>query len=133
VTQAHRAQRPKSRTRLVSLYRQSPDVGVLLELMTDFDEGIQEWRLNKPPRPRWSSAPSATSRAPGGSLGVELPEDHALQSALFPDLWAISEPAVTPGSAKTAMIYDLSPPISPAPQGLAGRHGSACRARCCST
>ncbi len=29
---------------LLKLYRNNPDVSILLELMTDFDEGFQEWR-----------------------------------------------------------------------------------------
>ena len=29
---------------ILSLYKSSPEVSILFELMTDFDEGLQEWR-----------------------------------------------------------------------------------------
>jgi tryptophan 2,3-dioxygenase len=33
------------------LYRSRPEVAILLELMTDFDEGMQEWRYRTLFRP----------------------------------------------------------------------------------
>jgi tryptophan 2,3-dioxygenase len=70
---------------LVSLYRQSPDVGVLLELMTDFDEGMQEWRYR---HVKMVERTIGNKQGTGGSLGVEYLQT-TLFKPLFPDLWAI--------------------------------------------
>jgi tryptophan 2,3-dioxygenase len=70
---------------LVRLYRESPDVGVLLELMTDFDEGMQEWRYR---HVKMVERTIGNKQGTGGSLGAEYLRT-TLFKPLFPDLWAI--------------------------------------------
>jgi len=45
---------------LLELYKHRPEMQILFELMTDFDEGFQEWRYRHISS---SNAPSATSKA----------------------------------------------------------------------
>ncbi len=70
---------------LLRLYKQRPDVAILLELMTDLDEGLQEWRY------RHVKAVERTignKVGTGGSSGVEFLKQTLFKPA-FPDLWAI--------------------------------------------
>jgi tryptophan 2,3-dioxygenase len=70
---------------ILDLYHRHPDVGILFELMTDFDEGLQEWRY------RHVKAVERTignKKGTGGSLGVEFLKKSLFQP-IFPDLWAI--------------------------------------------
>ena len=67
------------------LYTREPSVGILLELMTDFDEGFQEWRYC---HVMLVSRTIGEKKGTGGSLGVEFLK-RSLFQPLFPDLWAI--------------------------------------------
>jgi tryptophan 2,3-dioxygenase len=70
---------------LVHLYRTQPDTSILLELMTDVDEGLQEWRY------RHVKAVERTighKLGTGGSAGVDFLK-KSLFRPMFPDLWAI--------------------------------------------
>lgn len=70
---------------LFELYQRRPDAAILLELMTDFDEGLQEWRY------RHVKAVERTignKTGTGGSSGVEFLK-RSLFQPVFPDLWAI--------------------------------------------
>jgi tryptophan 2,3-dioxygenase len=70
---------------LLRLYREDPSVGILLELMTDFDEGIQEWRYR---HVMLVARTIGNKRGTGGSMGVEFLK-QTLFKPVFPDLWAI--------------------------------------------
>jgi tryptophan 2,3-dioxygenase len=70
---------------LIRLYRQCPDVAILLELMTDFDEGLQEWRYR---HVKMVERTIGNKQGTGGSLGVAFLRD-TLFHPIFPDLWAI--------------------------------------------
>ena len=70
---------------LLNLYRTRPDVAILLELMTDFDEGLQEWRYR---HVKMVERTIGNKRGTGGSLGVEFLK-ASLFNPIFPDLWAI--------------------------------------------
>ncbi len=70
---------------LLTLYRTVPDVGILLELMTDFDEGFQEWRYR---HVKMVERTIGKKRGTGGSPGVEFLRKSLFQP-IFPDLWAI--------------------------------------------
>ena len=70
---------------LYALYRGQPDVAILLELMTDFDEGLQEWRYR---HIKLVERTIGAKRGTGGSLGVEFLKE-SLFRPVFPDLWAI--------------------------------------------
>ena len=67
------------------LYVREPAVGILLELMTDFDEGFQEWRYR---HVMLVSRTIGEKKGTGGSLGVDFLK-RSLFQPLFPDLWAI--------------------------------------------
>lgn len=70
---------------LLGLYQTRPDAVLLFELMTDFDEGLQEWRY------RHVKAVERTignKTGTGGSSGVEFLKQTLFRPA-FPDLWAI--------------------------------------------
>lgn len=70
---------------LLRLYREAPDVGILLELMTDYDEGQQEWRYR---HVKVAERTIGGKQGTGGSLGVEFLK-RSLFTPIFPDLWAI--------------------------------------------
>lgn len=70
---------------LLDLYRTKPDVAILLELMTDFDEGLQEWRYR---HVKMVERTIGSKRGTGGSPGVEFLK-ASLFNPIFPDLWAI--------------------------------------------
>jgi tryptophan 2,3-dioxygenase len=70
---------------LLRLYREQPDVAILLELMTDFDEGLQEWRYR---HVKVTERTIGTTIGTGGSPGVEFLKT-TLFKPVFPDLWAI--------------------------------------------
>jgi len=67
------------------LYRENPEVAILFELMTDFDEGLQEWRYR---HVKLVERTIGNKQGTGGSLGVEFLKKSLFQ-AVFPDLWAI--------------------------------------------
>lgn len=70
---------------ILQLYKTSPDVAILFELMTDFDEGTQEWRYR---HVKLVERTIGAKKGTGGSLGVEFLKRSLFLSA-FPDLWAI--------------------------------------------
>lgn len=70
---------------ILRLYKQSPDVSILLELMTDFDEGLQEWRYR---HIKLVERTIGAKTGTGGSPGVPFLL-QSLFKPIFPDLWAI--------------------------------------------
>ncbi|MFQ5411940.1 MAG: tryptophan 2,3-dioxygenase [Phycisphaerae bacterium] len=70
---------------LLHLYKTQPDVAILFELMTDFDEGQQEWRYR---HVKVVERTIGNKQGTGGSLGVEFLK-QSLFKPIFPDLWAI--------------------------------------------
>lgn len=70
---------------LLDLYHRRPDLTVLFELMTDFDEGLQEWRYR---HVKVVERTIGSKHGTGGSPGVEFLK-RSLFQPIFPDLWAI--------------------------------------------
>ncbi len=70
---------------ILKLYKTQPDLTILLELMTDFDEGLQEWRYR---HVKLVERTIGSKRGTGGSLGVEFLK-KSLFMPCFPDLWVI--------------------------------------------
>jgi tryptophan 2,3-dioxygenase len=70
---------------LLRLYTTRPDLEILFELMTDFDEGFQEWRYR---HIKLVERTIGSKHGTGGSLGVEFLK-KSLFHPVFPDLWAI--------------------------------------------
>ena len=70
---------------VLRLYRDRPDVANLLELMTDFDEGLQEWRYR---HVMMVQRTIGNKMGTGGSLGAEYLK-QTLFKPVFPDLWLI--------------------------------------------
>jgi tryptophan 2,3-dioxygenase len=70
---------------ILRLYKSHPDLEILFELMTDFDEGFQEWRYR---HIKLVERSIGSKRGTGGSLGVEFLK-KSLFHPIFPDLWAI--------------------------------------------
>ncbi len=67
------------------LYKTRPDLAILFELMTDFDEGQQEWRYR---HVKVVERTIGNKKGTGGTLGVEFLKKSLFQP-IFPDLWAI--------------------------------------------
>ncbi|MEO8199654.1 MAG: tryptophan 2,3-dioxygenase family protein [Gemmatimonadota bacterium] len=67
------------------VYQAQPDLVILLELMTDFDEGLQEWRYR---HVKLAERTIGAKKGTGGSAGVEFLK-QSLFKPIFPDLWAI--------------------------------------------
>jgi len=72
-------------TGLLFLYKNRPDLQILFELMTDFDEGFQEWRYR---HVKLVERTIGSKRGTGGSPGVEFLK-RSLFQPVFPDLWGI--------------------------------------------
>ena len=70
---------------IVRLYREQPDAAILLELLTDVDEGLQEWRYR---HVKMVERTIGRKRGTGGSAGVEYLKE-TLFRPFFHDLWAI--------------------------------------------
>jgi tryptophan 2,3-dioxygenase len=70
---------------LLRLYRTRPELAILFELMTDLDEGFQEWKYR---HVKLVERTIGNKKGTGGSLGVEFLKQSLFQP-LFPDLWAI--------------------------------------------
>jgi tryptophan 2,3-dioxygenase len=70
---------------LLGIYQEQPDLVILLELMTDFDEGLQEWRYR---HVKLVERTIGAKKGTGGSAGVEFLK-RSLFQPVFPDLWAI--------------------------------------------
>jgi tryptophan 2,3-dioxygenase len=70
---------------ILRLYESSPEVSILFELMTDFDEGLQEWRYR---HIKLVERTIGAKRGTGGSPGVPFLKE-SLFKPIFHDLWAI--------------------------------------------
>ena len=70
---------------LVSIYQEAPALSRLCESLTDFDEGLQEWRYR---HMMMVKRTIGTKRGTGGSDGVEYLRSTLFRPA-FPDLWAV--------------------------------------------
>jgi tryptophan 2,3-dioxygenase len=70
---------------ILRLYTTEPNLEILFELMTDFDEGFQEWRYR---HIKLVERTIGSKKGTGGSLGVEFLK-RSLFHPVFPDLWAI--------------------------------------------
>lgn len=70
---------------LLRLFTSEPALTILFELMTDFDEGLQEWRYR---HVKLVERTIGSKKGTGGSLGVEFLK-QSLFLPVFPDLWAI--------------------------------------------
>jgi tryptophan 2,3-dioxygenase len=70
---------------ILQLYKSRPDVGILFELMTDFDEGFQEWKYR---HVKLVERTIGEKHGTGGSLGVEFLK-KTLFIPIFHDLWDI--------------------------------------------
>ena len=70
---------------ILRLYKSQPELQFLFELMTDFDEGVQEWRYR---HVKLVERTIGSKRGTGGSLGIEFLKQSLFQP-LFADLWAI--------------------------------------------
>ncbi|HEV8376284.1 MAG TPA: tryptophan 2,3-dioxygenase family protein [Candidatus Polarisedimenticolia bacterium] len=76
---------PRVQDGIYKLYKEHPDVAILLELMTDFDEGQQEWRYR---HVKLTERTIGNKMGTGGSSGVDFLKKTLFKS-YFPDLWAI--------------------------------------------
>ncbi len=76
---------PEVQDALLKCYREQPDVATLLEMMTDFDEGFQEWRYR---HVKMVERTIGTKPGTGGSSGTAFLRS-TLFKPVFPDLWAI--------------------------------------------
>lgn len=70
---------------LIKLYKNSPEVSILFELMTDFDEGLQEWRYR---HIKLVERTIGAKHGTGGSPGIPFLV-QSLFKPIFHDLWAI--------------------------------------------
>jgi tryptophan 2,3-dioxygenase len=70
---------------LVDLYRNQPDMVLLLEMMTDFDEGLMEWRYR---HVKMVERTLGHKIGTGGSSGAEFLR-RTLFTPFFPDLWEV--------------------------------------------
>ena len=84
VTQSNTAN-PAVQAEILSLYRRHGDLVILFELMTDVDEGLQEWRYR---HVKLVERTIGNKKGTGGSLGVEFLK-RSLFVPVFADLWAI--------------------------------------------
>lgn len=70
---------------IFNIYKNQPETAILLELMIDFDEGLQEWRYR---HVKLTERTIGNRRGTGGSTGIEYLKE-TLFRPIFPDLWAI--------------------------------------------
>ncbi len=84
LTQSNTPQ-PAIQDGLLTLYKSRPEVAILFELMTDFDEGLQEWRYR---HVKLVERTIGNKKGTGGSLGVAFLKE-SLFLPCFADLWAI--------------------------------------------
>jgi tryptophan 2,3-dioxygenase len=70
---------------ILRLYRECPECSILFELMTDFDEGLQEWRYR---HIKLVERTIGAKHGTGGSPGVPFLKESLFKS-IFADLWAI--------------------------------------------
>jgi tryptophan 2,3-dioxygenase len=76
---------PEVQAGILRLYREHPEVAILMELMVDVDEGFQEWRYR---HVKIVERTIGNKPGTGGSSGIEFLR-RTLFQPLFPDLWAI--------------------------------------------
>jgi tryptophan 2,3-dioxygenase len=76
---------PRVQDGIYKLYQEHPEAAILFELMTDFDEGQQEWRYR---HVKLTERTIGNKMGTGGSSGVEFLKKTLFKS-FFPDLWAI--------------------------------------------
>ena len=72
---------------LLEIYRSDPALTVICELLTDFDEGLMEWRYR---HVMMVQRTIGTKRGTGDSDGAAYLRTTIMRPA-FPDLWAIRE------------------------------------------
>jgi len=84
VTQANEPNEHVQRE-ILGLYKTSPELSILFELMTDFDEGLQEWRYR---HIKLVERTIGAKKGTGGSPGVPFLKE-SLFKPIFHDLWAI--------------------------------------------
>lgn len=70
---------------LHGLYMERPELAILFEMMTDFDEGLQEWRYR---HVKLVERTIGSKQGTGGSPGVPFLK-QSLFKPVFHDLWAI--------------------------------------------
>ena len=70
---------------ILRMYKTSPELSILFELMTDFDEGLQEWRYR---HIKLVERTIGAKKGTGGSPGVPFLKE-SLFRPVFHDLWAI--------------------------------------------
>lgn len=70
---------------VLRLYKSQPELAILFELMTDLDEGQQEWRYR---HVKVVERTIGNKKGTGGSLGVDFLK-RSLFQPVFADLWAI--------------------------------------------
>jgi tryptophan 2,3-dioxygenase len=70
---------------ILRLYKNAPECSILFELMTDFDEGLQEWRYR---HIKLVERTIGAKKGTGGSPGVPFLKE-SLFRPIFHDLWAI--------------------------------------------
>src|SRR5881392_44865 len=70
---------------ILRLYKSAPECSILFELMTDFDEGLQEWRYR---HIKLVERTIGAKKGTGGSPGVPFLKE-SLFKPVFHDLWAI--------------------------------------------
>jgi tryptophan 2,3-dioxygenase len=70
---------------ILRLYKSAPECSILFELMTDFDEGLQEWRYR---HIKLVERTIGAKKGTGGSPGVPFLKE-SLFKPIFHDLWAI--------------------------------------------
>ncbi len=78
---------PELQKRLIAIYDKHPDVRMLLETLTDVDEGLQEWRYR---HVKMVERTIGHKPGTGGSPGVSYLRETVFRS-FFPDLWAIRD------------------------------------------
>lgn len=76
---------PALQDELLRVYHAQPELVILFELMTDFDEGLQEWRYR---HVKLVERTIGAKQGTGGSAGVDFLK-QSLFKPLFADLWAI--------------------------------------------
>ncbi len=72
---------------LLKIYKERPEIAILLEQFVDFDEGFQEWRYR---HVKMVERTIGNVVGTGGSSGVEFLK-ATLFKPLFPNLWAIRD------------------------------------------
>jgi tryptophan 2,3-dioxygenase len=84
ITQANEPNEQVQRE-ILRLYKTAPEMSILFELMTDFDEGLQEWRYR---HIKLVERTIGAKKGTGGSPGVPFLKE-SLFKPVFHDLWAI--------------------------------------------